>query len=472
MTGHSAVMAAEDISIPIPRRRGIGGNAALLWLLPAGFYYALLLTAGSSGLFGPVNLGLTFNSMLLHLLQGRLDVDPSAIGAEGYLHGGAVYAYFGIFPALFRAIFLWLPDFATIDFTRIACLVAVVAMASAKLMSVRLLWRDAGARAPALLLTAMTAAVLVSGPQIQFLRPSVYQEVELWAGAQSAIFVYLVLRGVYGEDGFTPRLLGMMAVAAGSCLLTRVSNATGLYAALGLICLRVGGVAYKRRQPFGGLALPIAILGGFVALAALINAGRWGNPLVFADFSHALINDQYPERTARLYSEGQFSLARIGDGLAYYFVPFWLLRGTPGDVVACCAELPPSSFLVSDTLLLGMGTYGMAVALRKNAKCREFVAAAGLGWLVPVVLMLTAFGLSFRYRMEFYPFFELFAFLGFARLAARPGWRAPLVVSAGALTGIVTAHAMWMLYMLSPFGPAGRVLDGLGVAQFYRSLFQ
>jgi hypothetical protein len=86
--------------------------------------------------------------------------------------------------------------------------------------------------------------------------------------------------------------------------------------------------------------------------------------------------------------------------------------------------------------------------------------------------MLTVFGTSYRYRMEFYPFFELFAFLGFARIAATSAGRAPRLVGAGAVASIVTAHLMWVLYMLSPFGPAGKLMGSLGIVDFYKSLFQ
>src|SRR5947209_1391034 len=86
---------------------------ALLWLIPAVWYYSLLVAFPATGLSAPVTYGLTFNSMLLHLLQGRFDVDPAAIGIEGYVRDGSVFAYFGIFPALLRAILLPLPQFAT-----------------------------------------------------------------------------------------------------------------------------------------------------------------------------------------------------------------------------------------------------------------------------------------------------------------------------------------------------------------------
>ena len=474
-------MAAEELSVTVPSRRGSLCDVALLWLIPAGIYYAFLLTAGSGGMFSPVNHGLTFNSMLLHMLHGRFDVDPTTIGDEGYLRDGRVYAYFGIFPALFRAPFLWLPNFAAIDFTRIGCLAAVVAMAAMKVMSVRLVWRHAEERAPSSLMAAMIAVILLGGAQIQFLRPSIFEEVELWAGFFSAVFVYLILRGLCGDEGFSPRLMRAMAATAGFCLLTRVSNALGLYAAFGLIWLCVAGRALRAPQALVPLAAPAAIALGFVLATGGVNVMRWGNPLVFADFARALINEQYPDRLARLQHYGAFNLERIGYGLSYYFAPFWVLRDAAGNFLwsgfengysACCSELPPSSFLVSDPLLLGLCVSGVLQGFRQSVERRWLIAAAGAGLFVSILLILTVFGTSFRYRMEFYPFFELFALIGFARLAAAPAGLASRVVGAGAVISIATAHVMWVLYMLSPFGPAGKVIGSLGIVDFYRSLFQ
>ena len=60
------------------------------------------LTRGSFNFLAPVPFGLTFNSMAAHLLAGRFDVDPAAVGAEGFARDGRIYAYFGIFCALLR----------------------------------------------------------------------------------------------------------------------------------------------------------------------------------------------------------------------------------------------------------------------------------------------------------------------------------------------------------------------------------
>ena len=56
--------------------------------------------------------------------------------------------------------------------------------------------------------------------------------------------------------------------------------------------------------------------------------------------------------------------------------------------------------------------------------------------------------------------------------AAKPAGHAPRIFGAGAVVSIATAHVMWVLYMLSPFGPAGNVMGSLGVVDFYKSLFQ
>jgi hypothetical protein len=479
-------MASESITTAIPRWRSDPGRAVLLWLIPAAGYYALLLSAGGSSLFAAVPNGLTFNSMLLHMLHGRFDVDPTSIGVEGYLRDGAVYAYFGVFPALFRALFLWLPGFAATDFTRVGCLAAVTAMALFKLRAVREVCRHAGVEPRSTLPILLIAAILASGPQIQFLRPSIYQEVELWSGAMAAAFVLLVLRGLLRDEGFTPRLLAGMAAAAGLCLLTRVSTALGLYVATGLVWLGAAGHAAKTDRPEPILArlrpwaMPLLILGGFVAATGFINLMRWGNPLVFADFTKSLILPLYPDRLARLQHYGEFNLNRLGYGLGYYFLPLWAVRDGGGQLIwsgfesgftQCCVELPPSSFFVSDPLLIGLAGVGVFLTWRRRVPRRGMTLAAAAGLLVPILLMLTAFGMTFRYRMEFYPFFELFAFLGFARLLAVPGRGPRMFVGTATFAGIVAAHATWLLYMLSPFGPAGPLLGALPVGEFYRSLF-
>lgn len=443
-----------------------------IWVVPAAIWYALLISAGSAGMTAPVPHGLVFNSMALHLLHGQFDVGPASIGDEGYLRDGLVYAYFGILPALFRMLFLPLADFATTDFTRIACLCAVATMALLKVLSVEIVARRATAANRALV-TLLLVVMLAGGAQIEFLRVSVFQEVGLWAGACAAGFVYLFLCGWDRETGFSPGLMSGMAAVAGLCLLARVSTALGLYLALGFLWLRV--VWVRRRAAY---AAPILILLGFAAIAGGINLARWGHPLIFADLSRALILHRFPDRLARLHEYGEFNPVRVVYALGYYFVPVWALIGSTGELlwagfrdrVFDSVELPPASFLVSDPLLIGLAGYAFVRLMKRGSGLRADLVVPVLGGLfVPVALMLMAIDLSFRYRLEFYPFIELAGFVGFAELVGRErgrGWFA-----AGAIFSVVAAQAIWVLTMLSPFGPVQSVVGPEGVVAFYRGLF-
>lgn len=470
-----------------PRASAAAGGAAIVLLLFAVGYYAFLLTAaGSIGLFAPLAHGLTFNSMLLHLLDGRFDVDPAAVGHEGYLRGGAVYAYFGILPALLRAPLLALPDFARTDFTRVSCLAAVSVMALFKLLSLRTVWHSAAPVRPPVGLPLLFALILFGGAQIQFLRPSIFLETVLWAAALAAVFVFLVLRGWSRDDGFTPGLLSALAALAGLCLLTRVSTAVGLDAAVGLLwswrvwreIRRSGQVPLSRRLP--RLLWPAVVVLAFVGLAAFINQQRWGNPFVFVDLSRALILQYFPDRLARVHEYGEFNAIRLGFGLVYYFLPVWVLGDGSGQLLWSgfvartidSAELPPGSFLLSDPLLLGLALCGVIGLARAAVPRRAAIVLAAAGLAIPPVLMLTAISYSYRYRVEFYPLLELCAFVGLWHLLVRPPARIGAIFTAGVLASIVAAHGFWLLNAASPLGPASQILGGSGIVDFYRSVFQ
>src|SRR5438128_4907859 len=115
-------MAREDSNIIVRR---VSGSTAVTWgivllcMVPAAAYYAILICSNygaiepgfqpsAPGLFTPVHYGRVFNSMLLHLLQGSFDVDPEAIGREGFVRDGLTYSYFGIALALLRLPFLFM----------------------------------------------------------------------------------------------------------------------------------------------------------------------------------------------------------------------------------------------------------------------------------------------------------------------------------------------------------------------------
>jgi hypothetical protein len=349
-------------------------------------------------------------------------------------------------------------------------------MTAFKLLTAATVARRIGAERAPILLPLMFAAIVLSGAQIEFLRPSIFQEVVLWAGACAAAFVYLVVRGWLDEAGFTPRLMAAMALAAGLCLLARVSTALGLYIAFAGLWLVL---VWRDRSRWRAYAPALAIMLFFAVVTGAINLARWGDPLIFMDLNRALILARFPERLVRVQNYGQFNLIRLPFGLGYYFAPFWVLRDGSGQLlwlafqhrILDAAELPPASFFTSDPFWMGLAAFGLITLSRRNRlPRREIILSLLPGLVVPGALMLVAISMAFRYRLEFFPLIELCAFAGFARLLRAPGGTTTIWVAAGVILGIVTAHLTWLIYMLSLFGPAETVLHGLSVTAFYRSL--
>ncbi len=399
-------------------------------------------------------------------MAGRFDIDPAAIGSEGFQIGDRTVAYFGIFCALLRLPLTVIDDWARIDFTRASCLVAVCFGAWCQIRAV-LLVRDLVA--PSSRRTWLTAGLIISillgGQQVQFLRPSLYQEVIDWAGALGMGFVFLATRGLLTSRGFDRITVCGMAIFAGLALLTRVSFGVGLYSALGALLL------VRRR----GMVAPGLLLLVFAVAAGVVNYGRWGNPLTFADLAHYnLSQDVFPDRLARLATYGAFNPQRIWLGISYYFLPIWTIVRPDGQFLWGEAqtrlfdsiELPPSTFLLCDPLLLGLCVVGIGSVRRWDA------AALLSGLAVPPLLMLTAISLSYRYRMEFFPLLVLGALLGFHTLCRDGEARAlsrgaKSAIAAAVVLGVVVSHAEAALYAVSPWGPVEQYILKDGWAGTY-----
>jgi hypothetical protein len=451
-------------------------------VLIAAFYYFVLLTDGSLNLFkplGPMVRGMAFNSMLEHFLRGEFDVDPGTIAFEGVVRNGKTYTYFGVFPALLRLPLLPTGALAWLDVTGLYCALAATVALCFKLATVTLINNKLPkSRLQAIALVVLVLSLLLGGAQTQFLRGSIYQETIDWGGAINSAFVYCGVRGLIGKREFSPSLVAAMASLAGLALLTRPSIALGLYFATGLLVvalawppagplrdrllLFVSGFASKRT------VLGVTILLGFAVLSGMVNYERWGDPLEFSD-PHTNGHLAEPWRLARLEAYGAFNLQRMWYGILYYFFPIWVIIRPDGQFlfsefetrVLEGVEPPPSSFLLSDPLLLVLGgacLLGLPRLARERLSDRRAMVALMIGFLVPVVLMLTFCNMAFRYRMEFYPYFEFTAFLGFYAICISPGRFSALsrsklsaMLTASGVFGIVCSHVLLILYKISPY---------------------
>jgi hypothetical protein len=410
-----------------------------------------------------LDFGLAFNSMAEHLLRGRFDVDPDAIGAEGFDIGARTVSYFGIFCALSRIPLVMVPGLARVDITWWSCLVATWLAVWFQMRAIALAW-NTGSQRQGWLAVALLLSVVIGGQHIQFLRPSIYQEPIDWAFSQSMAFILLVMRGFVTPRGFDRSTLCLMALCAGLALLTRVSFGIGLYAAFGFFML----VRWRPRE----WPAPGCVLLAFVVMVGIVNAGRWGDPLTFADFSKFdLSQDAAPDRLGRLAAYGTFNLARIWLGFGYYFFPIWVWVRSDGHALFAEAqatlmdamELPPGSFFLTDALLIGLAIAG-AASIRDRAR-----AALLLGLCAPPVLMLCAISMAHRYRMEFYPMMFLAALYGVnaagRRMDVSSGFRAWIV--GATVAGIVASHGMAVIDARSPWGPGEFYLERYGLVGTY-----
>lgn len=421
-------------------------------------------------------LELTFNSMLGHLLHGRFDVYPGTVGREGFTIHGQVMAYWGPLPALLRLPMMVFPGWHMLDFTIGSCLVALAGMIATKLWTLRLIRRELPGL-PAWLGRAMAVVLVLAGAQTCFLRFSLYQEVCLWAALWGALFVAAAIHAQL--RGLGRGALLVMALAAGLAMLTRVSLGIGLVAAFGGVLL-VEAVR-SRADLRGWLAaagLPVLLLMLFGLVTAGVNIGRWGNPFTFADYHHYNYNAWYPDRMVRMAEQGLFNLHRVPFGLVYYFAPVWVLRGADGQLLLeatrtkwiDAAELPPSSFLLTDPLLLVLGALAILGWARHASADRARGIAIALGLAIPAGLMLCAVSMNFRYRLDFYPLFEFLAFSGLI-LAGRggatigPRWTAALTT-----LSVLASLLVGAAYLVGRLGP-GQLLIGDGIGAYYLQAF-
>ncbi|HVY33834.1 MAG TPA: hypothetical protein VG960_05375 [Caulobacteraceae bacterium] len=431
----------------------------LLWA--AGLALAILLVVNKVN--ATPKYALVFNEMLVHLLHGRFDLDPSTIGSEAYVYKGRTYAYFGVFCALLRLPLLLTGQIGA-DITKLSMIFAAALSLGARLAAVRL----AMSRAPGLsreLSWIILGAVAFGGESLQYLRPSLFQEVCSWGAALSSVFVLLAVRRILSPGPEAWRLYAGMALAAGLALLCRVSFGLGLYAAVGLMLVIEVWRGRARLPGLRALAPAVLVLALFAGLAGAVNKARWDDPLAFVPVRYqTLMGQADPDRAVRLARYGAVNPVRAPFALQYYFAPLWAVRDGTGQLFFQQAqldlfdsvELPPSSFLLSDPLLCVLAALGLGALARRRPQLEEAALARGalLGLAIPGAVMLCAISLTFRYRMDFYPGLDFAACIGLAAMGREPKpitARPWLYMAVG---GAVVSLISLTLYSYAPFGPA------------------
>lgn len=435
--------------------------------------------------------------MLSHLLHGDFGVDQSAVRWEAFVKDGKTYSYFGIGPALLRLPLLLTGTLSTTDITALSIVIATCIAAYCKCASALVIKQRSHESAfTTSIYLMLVLSILIAGPQIQFLKASIYQEAICWAMALNAAFIYCAIRGLFLKPGFSQSLLVTMACLAGLSLLTRVTSGIGLYVALTLLILSIAGretrgmgitsKAFVQWILSPRALLPFLALAGFVVLCGAVNYGRWGNPLSFMDVHLNVL--MVPDRIAVVDNYGEFNLNRLWFSAAYYFFPINFISGPDGRFLFADfrqryydgVELPPASILVSDPLLVLLAGVLIWNAIRgglKSAFDLRHITTLMIGFAIPVFFILTYYFLAFRFRGEFYAILEFAALLGFYTivrsghaLSSNVKQRLETLIACIVIFSVISSHFFLAAYKVSPFARPESYLQPGWIASYSRAI--
>ena len=322
-------------------------RAALLGSLVALVVDVVMLAGGHPSLVrdtGP--LGAFYDVQGRALLHGHLDVDPGAVGFEGFDIDGRTYLYFGPVPALLRLPVLAVTHGLDGRLTQLSMLLALAVLLG---FGARLHWRlralvseDAPVDRPDAIAAFLVQVALGAGGVALFLAstPQVYYEAELWGAAFSVAAVDALVGILRRPSGRRIAWAGLLAALAVN---TRFS--VGLGPILALAVVGVGAAAQLRpvralawlgppRGQVTGRTVAYLAAAALAALAtsAAVNQAKFHRPFGFP-IDKQLDSRIDPNRRALLKANGNSLF-----GVKY--VPSTLLQTVRPDAVGAVRAFP------------------------------------------------------------------------------------------------------------------------------------
>ena len=389
---------------------------AVFWLIMTSWRpWELFARAGFSADF--------YDEQARAFLRGRLAVDPSIPGPEGFVIGTKTYLYYGPFLSLVRLPLMLFGDVFVGRLVRVSMLIALVVLCrwSARLARAgRLVVQSAGvgvrsgADDDRWAVGIFTAAVAFSPALFAAGWVSVYHETELWALALAIVAVTLLLE--WAASGCADRrTLAGAAVAAAATTLTRAPIGVGVCVAL-VVCGLV--LAWRRRDagfPAAIRAGALPVVAGVIPIVAhaAVNWAKFRS-LFGVPGGRQLLSLQDPERAEWFAgnNESFFSLRFLPTTLVQYLRPDALAfeRLVPGIRFGPLATdrgsypvesiTPATSITLSATLLLLFAIVGVAWMLRH--RCRTWLLVV----VATVIGTLPTFTIGFianRYLIDMLP---------------------------------------------------------------------
>lgn len=470
MSAHSVMPPSNPITSIVWWLRP---QAAFLLSGLYGLWAWALLTNFDLRAVAPEKLGLVFPDMARRMLSWDFSISPNAISFEAFIRESVTYTYYGIFPALLRMplIPFQLDD---LELARVSCIAALVLTVFAYLRLSQIVLVGTNAN---LLTAAALLSMVLSGPQIFTLASAaLYHELIFWSAALTAIFQLIVMASWVRGEPISGGAFYALALLAGLCLLCRVTDGAGLYAALLLLLIYVL-VQRWRTLPVGcqlrvTMARPgwvMTLFGAgsvaliFVGVQGYLNFQRWGDPLAASPYQYQTMFLNDPAAVERFNRLGLFSWVRVAMSTAYYATGVKLEQVAPTLLVDYYGgiEGPRAIVPLTAPLLFVMATVGLWHMVRHPLV--TFVPGlTAAGSLVGVLLMLGFHAICLRYAFDGWGLLVLIATLGLRPLAMM-GRPRLIGLSAIALLGlgIAGSHLTLLRYKIVYSGTDAAVRYGL-----------
>jgi hypothetical protein len=222
-------------------------------------------------------------------------------------------------------------------------------------------------------------------------------------------------------------------------------------------------------------------------VVGIINFGRWGNPLVFADFHYYDMKVNW-NTIDILRKYGEFNVGRVWIGALYYATDLpYLLHTLPPVAEFLRARFmgvgaPPMTPILTNPLtiiLAGTGLYRVWWKPDLSFQQVTILRLALVGHSAAVFLILAAMDFQSRYRFDFAPFMTLAAFVGYrsvsigvAEACEARRKRARNITIILCFLGVVSSHYVLLLHKVYIWAmPMGVRLTLLPFAPFAHYVF-
>jgi hypothetical protein len=400
---------------------------------------AWFVTWGDWKFFEPEDFCGFYDAQARSLIEGRLDVPPTAIGCEAFTFQGKTYGYFGIGPALLRIPLVIASAKMDGLWSRMMMMIACATNLICIYRIIRLIRPDKAVsrRSQRLLHSLFMLCAGIGSSNIFMLgRSFTYHEAIMWGGTFALLFTWALIK-YFAQPGY-----GSLALASFFAFMSfhcRPTVGAGVLMVMCVLCAILIWRTIAKPEAghallgFGPVARPlrhalIAILAVLLTLGTYfgVNYAKFRTfdaiPLQYYNFYQ-----QIPDRMHRTGGK-QIHLENIPTALAAYFGPNgitfdrnfpWVrmpretsMVGSPAiDVVESFSSMPVS---MSALMLLAVAgcmpfVYGSRPMLRR-------VRLPALALLMGGGIVLATVGITERYLHDFYPALILCAVVGLSRI--------------------------------------------------------